>query len=166
MSRSYKHIRRDNARAFPHQVRLPRARLWRMDHVDAQLRHLQPRQWAWWHEGDELRSDDVGVWGFKCPVQAVALRDWSMRCGIDWSIPPEQQIDRPPLRANRHDGLILPPLRAPLPRGLACVTMYAGPHRCRLAFFLDVVAAIGTAKRDGLAVPRLTGNRPTADKTP
>src|SRR5260370_22810703 len=46
------------------------------------------------------------------------------------------------LRANQHDGLILPPLRAPLPRGLACVTMYAGPYRCRLAFLLDVVAAI------------------------
>jgi hypothetical protein len=45
-----------------------------MDHVDAQLRHLQPRQWAWWHEGDELRGDDVGIWGFKCPVQAAALR--------------------------------------------------------------------------------------------
>ena len=33
-------------------------------------------------------------------------------------------------------------LGAPLPRGLACVTVDAGPHRCRLAFFLDVVAAI------------------------
>jgi hypothetical protein len=38
----------------------------------------------------------VGIWGFKCPVQAGALRDWSARCGIDWSIPPEQQADRPP----------------------------------------------------------------------
>jgi hypothetical protein len=36
MSRSYKHIRRDNARQYPHQVHLPHARLWRMDHVDAQ----------------------------------------------------------------------------------------------------------------------------------
>ena len=42
------------------------------------------------------RGDDVGIWGFKCPVQAAALRDWSTRCGIDWSIPPEQQTDRPP----------------------------------------------------------------------
>ena len=42
------------------------------------------------------RGDDVGIWGFKCPVQAAALRDWSTRCGIDWSIPPEQQADRPP----------------------------------------------------------------------
>src|SRR5260370_30856624 len=46
------------------------------------------------------------------------------------------------LRANQHDGLILPPLRAPLPRGLAYVTMYAGSHRCRFAFFLDVLAAL------------------------
>jgi hypothetical protein len=46
MTRSYKHIRRDNARQYPYQVRLTHARLWRMDHVDAQLRHLQPRQWA------------------------------------------------------------------------------------------------------------------------
>jgi hypothetical protein len=29
-----------------------------MDHVDAQLSHLQPRQWAKWHEGDERREDD------------------------------------------------------------------------------------------------------------
>jgi hypothetical protein len=32
MSRSYKRIRRDNERQFPHQVRLTHARLWRMDH--------------------------------------------------------------------------------------------------------------------------------------
>ena len=25
------------------------------------------------------RGDDVGIWGFKCPVQAAALRDWSLR---------------------------------------------------------------------------------------
>src|SRR5260370_11698047 len=55
------------------------------------------------------------------------------------------------LRANQHDGLILPPLRAPLPRGLAYVTMYAGSHRCRFAFFLDVVAAISD-ERPGMAI--------------
>jgi hypothetical protein len=66
-----------------------------MDHVDAQLSHLQPRQWTWWHEGDERHGDDVGIWGFKCPVQAAALWYWSTRCGIDWSIPPEQ-ADQPP----------------------------------------------------------------------
>jgi hypothetical protein len=36
----------------------------------------------------------------------------------------------------------LSPLGAPQPRGLACVAVYAGPHRCRLAFFFDVVAAV------------------------
>jgi hypothetical protein len=36
----------------------------------------------------------------------------------------------------------LSPLGAPWPRGLACVTVDAGPHRCRLAFFFDVVAAV------------------------
>jgi hypothetical protein len=73
MTRSYKHIRRDHGRQYPHHVRLTHARLWRMGHVGAQLRHLQPRQWAGWHEGGERRGNDVGIWGFKCPVQAAAL---------------------------------------------------------------------------------------------
>jgi hypothetical protein len=83
----------------------------------------------------------------------------------------------------------LSPLSAPQPRGLACVTMYAGSHRCRFAFFLDVVAAIsdegpgmdahhvgpkvaaiGAAKRDGAAVaiesPRFAGNVAVAYKGP
>jgi hypothetical protein len=42
------------------------------------------------------RGDDVGIRGFKWPVQAAALQVWSTRCGIDWSIPPEQRADRPP----------------------------------------------------------------------
>ena len=66
--------------------------------------------------------------------------------------------------------------------------MYAGPHRCRFAFFLDVVAAIsdehrgmavahhvgpevaaiGAANRDGSAVavegPGFAGNLAVADK--
>jgi hypothetical protein len=82
----------------------------------------------------------------------------------------------------------LSPLGAPLPRGLACVTMYAGPHRCRLTFFLDVVAtipdegpgmavahhvgpevaAIHAAKRDGAAVaidgPGFAGDVAFADE--
>jgi hypothetical protein len=73
-------------------------------------------------------------------------------------------------------------LGAPLPRGLACVTMYVGPNRRRFVFFLDVVAArsdegpgmaighhvrpevatIGAAKRDRVAVaidaPRFAGD--------
>jgi hypothetical protein len=34
--------------------------------------------------------------GVQMPVQAAALQDWSTRCGIEWSIPAEQQIDRSP----------------------------------------------------------------------
>src|SRR5216683_5404162 len=65
------------------------------------------------------------------------------------------------LRANQHDGLILPPFRAPLPRGLACVTMYAGPHCCRFAFFLDVVAAISD-EGPGMAVAHHVGPKVAA----
>ena len=36
----------------------------------------------------------------------------------------------------------LSPLGAPLPRWLACVSMYAGPNRRRLALLIDIVAAI------------------------
>src|SRR5260370_26989875 len=65
------------------------------------------------------------------------------------------------LRANQHDGLILPPLRAPLPRGLACVTMYAGSHRCCFAFFLDVVAAISD-EGPGMAIGHHVGPKVAA----
>jgi hypothetical protein len=39
----------------------------------------------------------------------------------------------------------LSPLGALQPRRLACVTMYAGPHPCRFALFIDVVAAYPAA---------------------
>src|SRR5260370_21633420 len=55
----------------------------------------------------------------------------------------------------------LSPLRAPQPRGLACVTMYAGPYRCRFAFFLDVVAAISD-EGPGMAVAHHVGSEVTA----
>jgi len=57
MTRSYKYIRRDNARQYPHQVRLTHARLWRMDHMDAQVRQLQPRQW----DGGTKATSGVGM---------------------------------------------------------------------------------------------------------
>jgi hypothetical protein len=81
-------------------------------------------------------------------------------------------------------------LGVPLPRGLACVTMYAGPNRRRFVFFLDVVAArsdegpgmaighhvrpevatIGAAKRDRAAVaidaPRSAGDVAFANQCP
>jgi hypothetical protein len=94
----YRHIVADYERRFRHQVRLTHCRLWRMAHVDGQIDHLeQGRDTAQWHVGDEVRGDFARVYGFRCPVHAAILRDWSTRCGIDWNIPPEQQTVRPPL---------------------------------------------------------------------
>ena len=58
----------------------------------------------------------------------------------------------------------LSPLGAPLPRGLAGVAMYAGPHRCRLAFFLDVVAAIPD-EGPGMAIGHHVGPKVAAIDT-
>jgi hypothetical protein len=55
----------------------------------------------------------------------------------------------------------LSPLGAPLPRGLACVAMYAGPHRRGFAFFLDVVAAISD-EGPGMAVAHHVGPKVAA----
>lgn len=97
MAGTYRTIVRDYERRFAHKVRLPNARLWRMHHVEARLDHLKyGRDVGSWHTGNEIRGDFAGVWGFTCPVQAAALQAWSEKCGIDWSIPPEDQIDQPP----------------------------------------------------------------------
>ena len=50
----------------------------------------------------------------------------------------------------------LSPLSAPLPRRLTSVAVDAGPHRCRLAFFLDVVPAISD-EGPGMAVAHHVG---------
>ncbi|MCF8533074.1 MAG: hypothetical protein K9G48_08730 [Reyranella sp.] len=98
----YRHIVRDYERRFRHQVRLPRCRLWRMGYVDGQLDYLDGgNDFGAWHVGDERRDEDVGVYGFKCPVHAAILQDWSTRCGIEWSIPPEEQTVRPPRPPRR-----------------------------------------------------------------
>src|SRR3954470_20305229 len=92
----YRQIVRNYERLFPHKVRLPNCRSWRMGYVDAQIAYLRGgQQTAWWHVGDERKGEDFGVYGFYCPVHAAVLTDWSRRCGIDWSIPPDQQKDRP-----------------------------------------------------------------------
>ena len=50
----------------------------------------------------------------------------------------------------------LSPLGAPLPRGLACVTMDAGPHCRRLALLIDIVAAISD-EGPGMAIGHHVG---------
>lgn len=96
-NRGYAQIVRDYERKWTHKVRLPRARLWRWSHVEAQVRYLDyGREKASWFVGDDRTGDDACVWAFRCPVHAAVLLDWSKRCGIDWTIPPEDQVDRPP----------------------------------------------------------------------
>ncbi len=92
----YRHIVADYERRFCRQVRLPRCRPRRMGHVDDQLNYLEPiKDVAPRHIGNELRGDDVGVYSFKCAVQAAIQKGWPMRYGINWTIPPEQQTARP-----------------------------------------------------------------------
>jgi hypothetical protein len=85
----YRHIVRDYERRFRYQVRLRHCRLWRMGYVAGHLDCLDHgKDVGEWSDGDERRGDDARVYGFKCPVHAAILQDWSKRCGIDWSIPP------------------------------------------------------------------------------
>jgi hypothetical protein len=87
----YRQIVREYERRFPHKVRLPNCRTWRLGYVDAQIAYLDRRnEAAWWSGGD-----DDSVYGFICPVHAAVLTDWSKRCGIDWSVAPEVQSCRP-----------------------------------------------------------------------
>ena len=96
MAGAYASIVRDFQRRFPHQVRLRNAFWWRCHHIEHQLRHLSRDEYASWHEGDQARGNHVGVWGFRCAAQAGCLEGWAADCGIDWSILPEHQVDRPP----------------------------------------------------------------------
>ena len=98
----YRHIVRDYERRFAHKVRLPHCRLWRMSYVDGQLDHLEYGERGYWHVGDERKGSHAAVYGFICPVQAAVLQDWSTRCGIDWSIPPEEQTVWPPRPPRPH----------------------------------------------------------------
>ena len=127
----YCHIVADYERRYRHQVRLPHCRLWRMGYVHGQLDHLERgKDVAEWHVGDEIRGDFANVYGFRCPVHAAILRDWSTRCGIDWSVPPEQQAVWPP-RPSRKPRAGPPPARVGMenmhtlamhdhPLGVAC----------------------------------------------
>ena len=69
-------------------------------------------------------------------------------------LPRYRDAVRPPIKLLSF--WTLSPLGAPLPRGLACVTVYAGPNRCRLAFFLDIVAAISD-EGPGMAIGHHVG---------
>ena len=89
----YRQIVRDYERRFRHTVRLPNCSTWRSGYVDAQIAYLRSNwEKAFWFVKD---GEGTTVYGFVCPVHAAVLTDWSRRCGIDWSIPPNLQTDRP-----------------------------------------------------------------------
>ena len=86
---------REFAREFPHQVRLKQAGLWRDQHTGHAVHHLDARTYRRWSEGD------VFVFGFKSADDAAAFKAWSETCGIDWSMPADEQAHRPPKPPER-----------------------------------------------------------------
>jgi hypothetical protein len=88
--RSWRSIKREYARTFPHHVALPNAGGWRDLHISHALRSLTHESYRWWTE------DDCGVWGFKSPGNAVAFELWATSSGIDWSVAPGEQSEHPP----------------------------------------------------------------------
>ena len=88
--RSWRSIMREYAREFPHHVALPNAGGWRTDHTSDALRNLPRGLYRWWTEAD------WSVWGFKSIERAVGFEIWSTSSGIDWTVAPRDQIERPP----------------------------------------------------------------------
>ena len=88
--RSWRSIKRDYARTFPYQVVLGHAGGWRDRHISHALRGLTHEHWRWWSEGA------LGVWGFRAAGDAVAFEAWATSSGIDWSVTPAEQDERPP----------------------------------------------------------------------
>jgi hypothetical protein len=45
-----------------------------------------------------IQRDTCGLGHWRQPEEwdKEPMRDWSTRCGIDWNVPPKQQVDRPP----------------------------------------------------------------------
>lgn len=109
MAGTYASIVRDYQRRFKHEVRLRNAYVWRIAHINHRVRHLSREEFGDWHEGDQGRANYFGVWGFKCPAQAACLEGWAVDCGVDWSILPEDQTERPPPVPERSWTADLPP---------------------------------------------------------
>jgi hypothetical protein len=88
--RSWRSIKREYARAFPHHVALPNAGGWRDHFISHALRSLTHESYRWWTESD------CGVWGFKSAGNAVAFELWATSSGIDWGVVPGEQSEQPP----------------------------------------------------------------------
>ena len=86
---SWRATYRDLAREFPHQVRLTHADQWRGCHTGHAVHHLDASTYRRWAEGD------VFIFGFKSADDAGAFKAWADTCGIDWSLPADEQAHRP-----------------------------------------------------------------------
>jgi hypothetical protein len=79
-------------RAYPHQVKLANGGDWRDRHSNHKAREISGGPLVQWFEGG------LWVYGFKTAEQAAAFKTWSESCGIDWSVPANEQPPetRPP----------------------------------------------------------------------
>jgi hypothetical protein len=76
-------------REFPHQVRLAHADQWRGCHTGHAVCHLDASAYLRWTDGG------VFLFGFKNVDDARAFKAWSDTCGIDWSLPANEQAHGP-----------------------------------------------------------------------
>jgi hypothetical protein len=91
---------RSYALEFPHQVRLANAGGWRTAHTSAALRSVDPRSVRWWTERSAVDGILTFVWGFKRFEDAIWFELWATSSGIDWTVRPEAQHERPHLPAD------------------------------------------------------------------
>jgi hypothetical protein len=90
-------MRRAFMRDYPHHVILPNAGGWRDAHTSHAVAHLAGlKEWRWWTAGSDVDGSVVSVWGFVDLERALWFEIWASTCGIDWSVPPEEQAERPP----------------------------------------------------------------------
>ena len=88
---------------------------WRTYHTGHALAHLMAgKDWRWWTAGSDYDGSLVSVWGFADLERALWFEIWATSSGIDWSVAPERQIDRPPAPPER-----TVPLYGPTPSGRA-----------------------------------------------
>jgi hypothetical protein len=83
-------MKRQYARDFPHHVCLTNAGDWRTSHISHALRGLSHETHRWWTEGE------LQIWGFRSIGDAVDFELWATSSGIDWTVAPPEQIERPP----------------------------------------------------------------------
>ena len=92
---SWRSIKRQYARDFPHHVYLMNAGDWRDRHISHALRSLSNETYRWWPEGE------LQIWGFRSIGDAIDFELWASSSGIDWAVAPANQLERPPTPPER-----------------------------------------------------------------